>query len=94
MLFAQQRSLFLFKKSLSFKKVVQGLCASPLQTVSLISNADLTSNNRHTRTFFFNKLYFKIGFNTPQLAAPILKLEIAGREVKKFARIPLSLLWG
>ena len=57
----------------------------------------------HTKYFFYlialliaistvnNFFYFKIGFNTPQLAAPILKLEIAGRESKKFARIPPQL---
>jgi len=39
-------------------------------------------------------VYFQIGFNTPQLAAPIWKLEIAGREAKKFAKIPPQLAVG
>ena len=39
-------------------------------------------------------VYSQIGFNTLQLAAPIWELEIAGREAKKFAKYPISLLWG
>jgi hypothetical protein len=38
--------------------------------------------------------YSQIGRNTLQLATPIWKLEIAGREAKKFAEYPLGLLWG